>query len=144
MLANLFRLVYGHKQGEWPITSRSCGSNPTPAIFSYLKRIYKGIIFLSNTNTIFLCPLRKVVLHQIANLGPPGLAGSIPAVGVDFFILELILRDFTCLLYRDIVNLQNIHYFLSVFCFAKSFPVKKNYINFFFCFIKCFSYHKLC
>ena len=29
-----------------------------------------------------------MVLHEIANLGPPGLAGSIPAVGVELVLSE--------------------------------------------------------
>ena len=40
--------------------------------------------FISYSGSIFLCPDRIMVLHQIANLDPSGCAGSIPAQGVVF------------------------------------------------------------
>lgn len=47
-----------------------------------------------------------MVLHEIANLGPSGLAGSIPAVGV-FPIYDRFLNNISLYLFMPMVDLED-------------------------------------
>ena len=55
----------------------SVGLTRQPAYKKHMRKTFKRVVILS-----FICSHRIVVLHRIANPGPPGLAGSIPAVSV--------------------------------------------------------------